>query len=130
MTRTPQVTTWGEAQRMRDIEIADWFIWAARQRIQQASREMAIHSYELNYFEDSFALQLAQLQQHARTTQTMRQHEGHVHAALVERTQTMLMISRMLDRAVRRLGDQAQCLEQMAAAAYRTSQGLQDPPAN
>ena len=72
MTRTPQVSAWDEAQRIRDIEIADWFIWAASQRIQQASREMAIHSYELNYFEDSFALQLAQLQQHVRTTPMRR----------------------------------------------------------
>ena len=91
---------------------------------------MAIHSYELNYFEDRFALQLAQLQQHVRTTQTMRQQEGHVHAALVERAQTMLMISRMLNRAVRRLGEQAECLDQMATAAYRTSQGHQEPPTN
>ena len=115
---------------MRDLEIADWFIWAAGQRMQQASREMAIHSYELNYFEDSFALQLAQLQQHVRTTPTRRRHEGPVHAALVERTQIMLLISRMLDRAARRLGEQAQSLDQMAEAAYRESQGPQDPPAN
>ena len=130
MTHTPQVSTWDAAQRVRDIEIADWYIWAARRRIQQASREMAIHRRELTYFEDSFALQLAQLQQHARTTQPTQQHEGPVHAAIVERTQAMLMLSRMLDRAVRALGDQAQRLEQMAAAAYWTSQGHQDPPAN
>ena len=130
MARPTQVSAWDEAQRMRDIEIADWFIWAARQRMQQASREMAIHSYELNYFEDSFALQLAQLQQHARTTQPTQQQEGPDLAALIERTQTMLMLSRMIDRAARMLGDQAQYLEQMAAAAYWTSQGHQDPPAN
>ena len=71
MARPSLAPAWEEELRTRDIEIADWFIWASIQRIQQASREMAIHSHELNYFEDSFALQLAQLQQHACTTQTM-----------------------------------------------------------
>ena len=130
MTHTPQVSTWDDAQRMRDIEIADWYIWAARRRIQQASREMAIHRRELINFEDSFALQLAQLQQHARTTQPTQQQEGPDLAAIIERTQTMLMLSKMIDRAARKLGDQAQSLEQMAAAAYWTTQGHQDPSAN
>ena len=76
MARPPLAPTWEEELRARDIEIADWFIWAAIQRIQQASREMAIHSYELNYFEDSFAMQLAQLQQHVRTTPMRRRREG------------------------------------------------------
>ena len=130
MTRTPQVSAWDEAQRMSDIATADWFIWAANHRLQQASRELAFHSYALNHFEDSFALQLAQLQQHVRTTPMRRRHEGPVHAALVERIQIMLMISRLLDRATRRLGEQAQSLDQMAEAAYREAQGPQDPPAN
>ena len=130
MTHTPQTTPWDAAQRARDIEIADWYIWAARRRIQQASREMAIHRREITNFEDSFALQLAQLQQHARTTQPTQQQEGPDLAAIIERTQTMLLLSEMIARAVRMLGDQAQNLEQMAAAAYWTSQGYQDPPAN
>ena len=104
MTHTPHTTPWDAAQGARDIEIADWYIWAARQRIQQASREMAIHRRELINFEDSFAMQLAQLQQHVRTTPMRRRSDGPVHAALVERAQTMLGISRMLDRAIQRLG--------------------------
>ena len=91
---------------------------------------MAIHRRELINFEDSFALQLAQLQQHARTTQPTQPQEGPDLAAIIERTQTMLMLSKMIDRAARMLGDQAQYLEQMAAAAYWTSQEHQDPPAN
>ena len=124
------MTAWDDEQRMRDLQIADWYIWAASHRLQQASRELAIHSHELNYFEDSFALQLALLQQHARSMPTMRQQEGPVHAALVERAQTMIRISRMLSRAVRRLSDQAQGLEQMTTTVYRVTEGLQDPPAN
>ena len=130
MTHTPNTTTWDAVQRTRDIEVADWYIWAARQRIQQASREMAIHRRELTNFEDSFAMQLAQLQQHVRTMQqTQVQGEPDL-AAMAERTQTMLMLSDMLARTARVLGSQAQHLEQMAAAAYWTSQGYQDPPAD
>ena len=130
MTHAPHESTWDAAQRVRDIEIADWYIWAARRRIQQASREMAIHRRELINFEDSFALQLAQLQQHSRTTQPPQLQEGAEHAALAERTQTMRMLSAMIASAARALEDQAQKLERMAAASYWASQGYQDPPAN
>ena len=121
---------WDAVQRARDIEIADWYTWAAMQRIQQASREMEILRRELLNFEDSLALQLAQLQEHARTAQPIL-HSGESDlAAVVERAQTMHMLSKMIDRAARKLGDQAQSLEQMAAAAYWTTQGHQDPLTN
>ena len=124
------MTTWDAVQRARDIEIADWYIWAARQRIQQASREIVIHRRELANFEDSFALQLAQVQQHARAMQQNQTQGEPDLAAMAERTHTMLMLSEMLTRTSRVLGAQAQHLEHMATAAYWTSQGYQDPPAN
>ena len=96
--------------------------------MQQASRELAIHSYELNYFEDSFTLQLAQIQQHVRTTRQRR--EGPIRAALVERAQTMLRISRMLDRAIQRLGEQAQSLDRMTEDALQLAPHQQEPQAN
>ena len=96
--------------------------------MQQASRELAIYSQEINYFEDSFSLQLAQIQQHVRTTRQRR--EGPIRAALVERAQTMLRISRMLDRAIQRLGEQAQSLERMSEEALQMSHHPQDPQAN
>ena len=130
MTHTLHAAPWDAAQRARDIEIADWYIWAARQRLQQASRDLTLHRRELVNFEDSFALQLAQLQQHSRTTQPPQLQEGAEHAALAERTQTMRMLSAMIASAARALEDQAQKLERMAAAAYRASQGYQAPPAN
>ena len=96
--------------------------------MQQASRELAIHSYELNYFEDSFTLQLAQIQQHVRTTRQRR--EGPIRAALVERAQTMLRISRMLDRTIQRLGEQAQSLNRMTEEARQLAPFQPEPQAN
>ena len=110
--------------------MADWFILAASHRLQQASGEMVFLSYAINQFVDSFALQLAMLQQHVRTTSTRRRREMPDHAALVERIHIMLTISRVLDRASRRLGEQARAMDQLAEAAYREAQGPQDPQAN
>ena len=123
-------TTQDAAQMARDIEVADWYVWAARRRIQQASREMDLHRRELLNFEDSFALQLAQLQQHVRRLQQERQAGGHDHAAFIDRIRNMLMLSQMIDRAASLLGELAQMTAQMAAAAYWTGIGHQDPSAN
>ena len=123
-------TTQDAAQMARDIEVADWYVWAARRRIQQASREMDQHRRELLNFEDSFALQLAQLQQHARRLQLGRQEEGPDPAAFIDRIRNMLMLSQMIDRAARLLGELAQMTAQMAAAAYWAGIGHQDPSAN
>ena len=118
------------AHMARDLEVADWYIWAARRRIQQASREMDQHRRELLNFEDSFALQLAQMQQHARHLQQERPAGGPDHAAFVDRIRSMLMLSQMIDRAARLLGELAQMTAQMAAAAYWTGIGHQNPSAN
>ena len=130
MTRTTQGAAWDDAQRRSDIATADWFILAANHRLQQTSRELTFHSYAISQFEDSFALQLAMLQQYVRTTPMRRRREAPDHAALVERIQIMLAISRLLDRASRRLGEQAQVLDQLAEAAQREAQGQQDPQDN
>ena len=91
---------------------------------------MDLHRRELINFEDSFALQLAQLQQHVRNHQPEHQQDGPDLAVLIERIQNMLMLSKMIDRAARLLGEQAQATAQMAAAAYWAERGQQDPPAN
>ena len=126
MARPPLAPTWEDWYR--DIGTADWFIWTAIQRIQQASRELAILSYEMSYFEDSFAMQLAQLQQHARTPPRRRSSEGPTHAVLVERAQTMIRISRMLDRAIYRLGEQSRSLERMTDEALQVAHHPQQDP--
>ena len=92
--------------------------------------ELTFYSYAISQFEDSFALQLAMLQKYVRTTPMRRRREAPDHAALVERVQIMLTISRLLDRASRRLGEQAQVLDQLAEAAHREAQGQQDPQDN
>ena len=125
-----QHPTHSAAQMARDMEVADWYIWAARRRIQQASREMDQHRRELLNFEDSFALQLAQMQQHVRRLQQERLEGGPDHAAVVDRVRSMLMLSQMIARASRTLGDLAQMTAQMAAAAYWAGIGYQDPSAN
>ena len=124
------MAAWEEEQRRRDLHVADWYIWAASQRLQQACWELTHYSYELNYFEDSFALQLALMQQHTRGRTTARNTDGSVHAALVDRAQTMTRISRLLSRAARRLSDQAQGLDQLITEAYRETEVNRDPPAN
>ena len=128
MTRTTQGSAWNEAQRRNDLEVADWFILAANHRLQQASGEMVFLSYAINQFVDSFALQLAMLQQHVRTTTTRRRREMPDHAALVERIQVMLTLNRVLDRASRKLEEQALIMEQLAASAARTVDREQQDP--
>ena len=128
MTRPSQTTSWEDELRIRDIEIADWFIWASMQRMQQASRELAIHSYELNHFEDSFTMQMAQIQQHVRTTRQRR--EGPVRAALVERARAMSRISRMLERVIQRLSEQAQTIVRLTEEARQEAPFLPDPQEN
>ena len=128
MTRTTQGSAWNEAQRRSDIETADWFILAASHRLQQTSGEMAFHSYAINQFVDSFALQLAMLQQHVRATSTRRRREAPDHEALVERIQIMLALNRVLDRASRRLEEQAQIMEQLADTAVRQADREQQEP--
>ena len=128
MTRTTQGSAWNEAQRRSDLEIADWFILAASHRLQQASGEMAFLSYAINQFVDSFALQLAMLQQHVRATSTRRRREMPDHEALVERIQIMLTLNRVLDRASRRLEEQAQIMEQLADTAVRQADREQQEP--
>ena len=130
MTRTTQGAAWNDAQRRSDIATADWFILAASHRLQQTSSELAFHSYAISQFEDSFALQLAMLQQHVRTTSMRRRREAPDHAALVERIHIMLTISRVLDRASRRLGEQARAMDQLAEAAQQEARGQQDPQDN
>ena len=127
MTRTTQGAAWNDAQRRSDIATADWFILAASHRLQQTSSELAFHSYAISQFEDSFALQLAMLQQHVRSTSMRRRREAPDHAALVDRIHIMLTISRVLDRASRRLEEQAREMDQLAeAAAQQVDRGQQD----
>ena len=128
MTRTTQGSAWNEAQRRSDIETADWFILAASHRLQQTSGEMTFLSYAINQFVDSFALQLAMLQQHVRATSTRRRREMPDHEALVERIQIMRTLNRVLDRASRRLEEQAQIMEQLAASAVRPADREQQEP--
>ena len=124
------MTTWDAAQQARAVGIADWYIWAARKRVQQASREMDIHRRELIDFEDHFALQLAQLQQHVRDHSTTTAREEADLAAVRERIQTMMAISGMIARATQALNSQTQHLVHLLAAAEWPTQEYQDPHPN
>ena len=128
MTRPTPTASWEEELRIRDLEISDWFVWASIQRLQQTSREIAVISYELNYFEDSFTMQMAQIQQHVRTTRQRR--EGPVRAALVERARAMSRISRMLERIIQRLSEQAQTILRLTEGAQQEAPFLPTPQAN
>ena len=128
MTRPTQTASWEEELRIRDLEIADWFVWASLQRLQQTSREIAVISHELNFFEDSFTMQMAQIQQHVRMTRQRR--EGPVRAALVERAQAMSRIRRMLDRVIQRLGEQAQMIVRLTEEARQGAPFLPEPQEN
>ena len=114
-----------EELRIRDLEVADWFAWAAIQRLREISRELAITNFELNYFEDSFRLHMAQMQQHVRRTRQRR--EGPVRAALVERARTMSRISRMLERVLVRLDEQAQMILRLSEEAQAEAPFLPTP---
>ena len=103
--------------RLRDLEIADWLVWASVQRLLQISREIAVISYELNHFEDSFTMQMAQIQQHVRTTRQRR--EGPVREALVERARAMSRLSRTLERVTLKLSQQAQMIARIAEEAWQ-----------
>ena len=98
---------------MRDIEAADWFVWATIQHLQAISRQLEIINFELYHFEDSFRLHLSQMQQHVRRTRN-RWAEGPVRAALVERACTMSRISRTLERALARIDEQAQTMMRLS----------------
>ena len=128
MTRPTPTASWEEELRIRDLEIADWFVWASLQRLQQTSREIAVISYELNYFEDSFTMQMAQIQQHVRMTRQRR--EGPVRAALVERARAMSRISRMLERVIQRLSEQAQTIVRLTEEARQEAPFLPTPQEN
>ena len=128
MPDLPQHPTHDAAQMARDLEVADWYIWAARRRIQQAGREMDLHRRELLNFEDSFALQLAQLQQHVRRLQQEEPAEGPALAAIVDRVRSMLMLCQVLNRAAQLLGNMAQMTAQMAQMVAGI--GRQDPTDN
>ena len=117
-----------EELRIRDLEVADWFAWAAIQRLQEISRELAITNFELNYFEDSFRLHMAQMQQHVRRTRQRR--EGPVRAALVERARAMSRISRMLERVIQRLSEQAQTIVRLTEEARPEAPFLPTPQEN
>ena len=117
MTRPPPSAAWEEEMRLRDLEIADWLVWASVQRLLQISREIAVISYELNHFEDSFTMQLVQIQQHVRTTR--RRREGPVRAALVERARAMSRLSRTLERVTLKLRQQAQMIARIAEEAWQ-----------
>ena len=125
MTRPTPTASWEEELRIRDLEIADWFVWASLQRLQQTSREIAVISHELNYFEDSFTMQMAQIQQHVRMTRQRR--EGPVRAALVERARAMSRISRMLERVIQRLSEQAQMIVRLIEEARQDAPFLPTP---
>ena len=114
-----------EELRIRDLEVADWFACAAIQRLREISRELAITNYELNYFEDSFRLHMAQMQQHVRRTR--QRTEGPVRAALVERARTMNRISRMLERVLMRLDEQAQSIMRLSEEAQAAAPFLPTP---
>ena len=114
-----------EELRIRDLEVADWFACAAIQRLREISRELAITNYELNYFEDSFRLHMAQMQQHVRRTR--QRTEGPVRAALVERARTMNRISRMLERVLMRLDEQAQLIMRLSEEAQAAAPFLSSP---
>ena len=128
MTRPTPTASWEEELRIRDLEIADWFVWASLQRLQQTSREIAVISHELNFFEDSFTMQMAQIQQHVRMTRQRR--EGPVRAALVERARAMSRISRMLERVIQRLSEQAQTIVRLTEEARQEAPFLPTPQEN
>ena len=125
MTHPTPSAHWEEELRIRDLEIADWFVWASIQRLQQISREIAVINIELNYFEDSFRMQMAQIQQHVRTTRQRR--EGPVRAALVERARTMRRISMTLERVLLRLDEQAQMILRLSEEAQTEAPFLPTP---
>ena len=124
------MTTWDAAQQARAVGIADWYIWAAKKRIQQACREMEIHRRELIEFEDSFALQLVQLQQHVRDRHRVTTREEADLAAVKERIQTMMAISGMVARATQALNSQTQHLMHLLSATEWPTQEFQDPQPN
>ena len=125
MTHPTPSAYWEEELRIRDLEIADWFVWASIQRLQQISREIAVMTMELNYFEDRFRMQMAQMQQHVRMTRQRR--EGLVRAALVARARTMNGISRTLERVLQKLDEQARMISRLSEEAQAEAPFLHTP---
>ena len=124
------MTTWDAAQQARAVGMADWYIWAAKKRIQQACREMEIHRRELTEFEDSFALQLVQLQQHVRDSHRAATREEADLAAVKARIQHRMAICGLVARATQALHSQTQHLMHLLAATEWPTQEFQDPQTN
>ena len=80
---------------------------------------------ELHYFEDSFRMQMAQMQQHVRMTRQRR--EGLVRAALVARARTMNGISRTLERVLQKLDEQAKMILRLSEEAQAEAPFLPTP---
>ena len=126
-THTRSMTTWDAAQWARAVGLTDWYIWAAKKRVQQACREMDIHKRELIDFEDHFTRQLALMQQHVREQSPGDEADL---AAVRERIQTMLAISGMIVRARQALNSQTQLLAHIMTATEWPTQEYQDPDHN
>ena len=73
-------------------------------------------------------MQMAQIQQHVRMTRQRR--EGPVRAALVERARAMSRISRMLERVIQRLSEQAQTIVRLTEEARQEAPFLPEPQEN
>ena len=137
MTAPTLPPPWEAAQaalQARDQEVADWYVWAAMRRLQQAGRDLDIHRRELNTFQDSFMLQLAQLQQYDQRHQDQENQlawpDDPGREALVARIRTMHLLGHMLEEASRTLHYQATMLGQMAAAARAAAPVQGDPTDN
>ena len=114
--------------------MADWYVWAAARRLQQAHRELDMHCRELSTFHDSMMLQLAQLQQYERqsreTATTFQPHGEYERAALHARIRTLLIMGNMFDEARSMLQFHAVVLGQMTAVARAAAPPQGDPTDN